>query len=118
MTTLRVKSVDVSPAQAKVKKAEKAMIKAMTLAARRDSNRYVPFASGALRNTAESQSKPDDGQLIYGGGGVKYARVQYYGKFRHTTPGTCGKWFDAAKKSNAKKWVKEGKEAVRQVMNG
>ena len=118
MTTLRAKSVNVSPAQAKVKKANKAMIKAMTLAARRDSNRYVPFASGALRNTAESQSKPDDGQLIYGGGGVKYARVQYYGNFRHTTPGTCGKWFDVAKKNNAKKWVKEGEEAVRQVMNG
>lgn len=118
MTTLRVKSVDVSRALAKSSKARKAMVEAVTLAARRDSNRYVPFASGALRNTAESQSKPDDGQLIYGGGGVKYARVQYYGKFKHTTPGTCGKWFDAAKKSNAKKWVKEGKEAVRQVMNG
>lgn len=114
-----IDKVDVRKALRKSPEAQKALIKAISLAVIRDSAPYVPRRSGALRMTPETQSYPSEGTVIYGGGGVKYARVQYYGtKYKYTVPGTRAKWFEFAKRKNQAKWAQEGQEAVRRVING
>ncbi len=119
-TTLSVKSIDVSYILAKSSKARGTATLAVAQAIQRDSNPYVPFAHGALRNSAKVEVKSDTmATLTYGGGGVKYARPQYYRTdYKHTTPGTQAKWFDAAKARNKSRWVREAETAVRGLMHG
>lgn len=117
-TIMRVGSVDVARAVAKGLRAQQAAAKAYTLAARRDSNRYVPMLSGALRGSAGTQSDIYGGRLTYGGGNVPYARAHYYapGGWRYTTPGTGPKWFDKAKRKYGAKWAQEAQQAARKKM--
>lgn len=119
-TVLSVKSVDVAQALDKSPKARKAAVVAVANAVRRDSNRYVPFAQGALRNSAKVEEAGNTmATVTYGGGGVRYARPQYYRtNYRHTTPGTTARWFDVAKAKYASKWQKEAVAAVREYMHG
>lgn len=117
-TVLRVKSMDVARAMAKGLKAQQAAVKAYTLAAKRDSNRYVPKLSGDLRGSAGTQSDIYGGRLTYGDGNVPYARVHYYarGGWRYTTPGTGPKWFDKAKARYGSKWAQEAQQAARKAI--
>lgn len=117
-TVMRVKSVDVAKAAAKGRMAQTAAVKAYTLAAKRDSNRFVPLSSGSLRGSASTQSDIYGGQLTYGGGNVPYARVHYYasGGWRYTTPGTGPKWFDKAKARYGSRWAEEAQLAARKVI--
>ena len=86
-------------------------------AAKRDSNRYVPMDSGALRGSAELRSDPYGGQLAYGGDDVPYARAHYYapGGWRYNTPGTGPGWFNKAKARYGSKWVREAQKAARRA---
>ncbi len=116
---LKVKEVNVNRAITKGELARKAVLKTLVLAARRDSKPYVPMRKGRLRTTAETNSQPENGLLIYGGGSVKYARVQYDNQFSHyTTAGTGPKWFDKAKSAKSSQWTKEAQEAIKRIMNG
>lgn len=81
-----------------------------------DSNPYVPFQIGDLRNSAIRGTVPGDGEVVWDS---PYARYQYYGKvmvgpppkqvtdiplhYRH--PGTGAYWFEKAKSVNKRKWI-------------
>lgn len=100
----RVAKVDVSKAQGKALLAHRKALTATTEAARVDTEPYVPFVTGALRRTAETESQPTRGLLIYGSSAVPYASAQYYGLPGKTWPGTVMHWFQVSKARNGEKW--------------
>jgi hypothetical protein len=112
----RISSMDFSLAQAKTPVARQAAISALVMAARRDSEPYVPMVSGDLRRSAQTESDPQGGRLTYGSAAVPYARPQYYGCPHKTYPGTTMRWFDVAKASHMAQWEKEAAAAVKEAM--
>lgn len=112
---LRVKKAEVSGAKRKGQSIEEAAQSAMTMAARRDTEQFVPKVTGDLRRTAHYQSNPDKGELIYGDGNVTYARPQYYGCPNKTLPGTEMEWFEHAKPQYKGVWLKEGEQAAKEA---
>lgn len=114
---LRVRCVDTAPAQSKAKRMATAAVKAYTLAAKRDSEPYVPRLSGDLRSSARTEFGDGKARLTYGGGGVPYARPHYYapGSWRYTTGGTGPRWFDKAKAKAGARWLREAKQAVKVI---
>lgn len=100
----RVSRVDTSKATSKAREAHKKALIATTEAARLDTERFVPFQTGALRRTASTESKPSKGLLVYGSSAVPYAKAQYYGLPGKTTPGTTMHWFVRSKAVNGPKW--------------
>lgn len=115
--SVRVKSFDVSPAVAKGKDAAMAVRSMVTIAAREDTKPYVPYLMGDLRGTAETESVPEEGLLVYGNASVPYARAQYYGLPNKTWPGTVMQWFEASKAANMPAWERVGQEAAREVFS-
>lgn len=116
--TMRVQKADFTKAAAKSDLISQAVRSSLVLAAMRDANPLVPMLTGALRMSAESQSKPNEGQLIYGSAAVPYARPHYFapGGWHYTMPGTGPAWFDKAKQTHLPLWIREaemaGKEAA------
>lgn len=100
----RVGRVSTAAASAKAKAAQEKALVATTEAARLDTEPFVPFVTGALRRTADTESKPSKGLLVYGNSAVPYAKAQYYGFPGKTTPGTRMHWFTASKAANGGKW--------------
>lgn len=74
-----------------------------------DSNRYVPFLSGDLRN--QSYITNDNKEIIWN---VPYARRQYwnYGA-KFTTPGTGPKWDSKALALHRDSWLRITKAAMK-----
>lgn len=110
-----VSRIDLSGAEGKSDLMAQAAQSAMVMAARRDSEPYVPYVTGALRGTAETQSQPEQGRLVYGSAGVPYARPQYYGHPNKTWPGTTTRWFEHAADVRLAQWVEEGRRAAEEV---
>lgn len=113
----RIGKTDTKGIKKKAKKMGAASIKAYALAAKRDSEPYVPRLSGDLRGSAKVKAQQTKAQLTYGGGGVPYARAHYYapGNWNYTTAGTCPRWFDKAKARAGARWLQEAKAAVRVI---
>ena len=108
MSEFRVKSVDVSRALAKSTRVKTEAARAYALAAKDDSNSgQVKAANGKA-------------ELSWGGGGVRYARPQYYAQsgWQYTTAGTGPRWFDKAKASRAAAWLRAAQTIVRRSFNG
>jgi hypothetical protein len=105
MISAKVRSIDLSGVIAKAPLAERRIKVQLTQVIREDTKPYVPYQDGALRQSAETNSIPDKGMLIYGGGSVPYARVQYYGLPNKTWPGTVGQWYEYAKAANLPRWL-------------
>lgn len=63
--------------------------------------KYVPLGQGvtrgALRASEAISSRYDAGQLVWS---TEYAAKQYYGQYRHTTPGTTRLWDQTMVKSD------------------
>lgn len=112
---LKVKKSNVSGAKKKSTAIQKATQAAIVMAARRDTEQFVPKVTGALRGTAHYQSEPEKGLLVYGDGNVTYARPQYYGCPNKTLPGTEMKWFEHAKPQYLPIWLREGEEAAKEA---
>lgn len=112
---LRMKSADVSRAAAKGRPLEVAVVSAYTLAAIRDTEPIVPYVTGALRETAHSQSAPEAGRLIYGSAAVPYARPQYYGYPNKTWPGTEMQWWPKAHEAHGAAWLREAQAAAEEA---
>lgn len=100
-----VKSIDLKKALAKGGLMEQRVTTMVTLAAREDTKPYVPYDQGPLRDSAETESKPEEGLLIYGNANVPYARAQYYGYPNKRWPGTVGHWFEPSRAANLSKWI-------------
>ncbi|MBE5932974.1 MAG: hypothetical protein E7263_06120 [Lachnospiraceae bacterium] len=99
----------------------------------RDSEPYVPFDRGVLRNSAKYGTRIGNGQVIYK---APYAHYQYEGdlmvgvsskssyakynepkeynggKLTYHTPGTGPGWFEVAKAKYLPSWIKGVKERV------
>jgi len=116
MIGFRVRKVDTRAASAKAARANKRAVTMMTLAAIGDTRPYVPRVSGALVGTADTESRPERGLIVYGSPRVPYARDQYYLFPRKTTafhPRATRHWFAASKRDNARKWEKVAAEEYR-----
>ncbi|WP_162610859.1 minor capsid protein [Gordonibacter sp. An230] len=113
--SLRIGRIDVAAAEAKKGPIATAATSAYVMAARRDSEQYVPYLTGDLRRSAETESQPERALLVYGSAAVPYARPQYYGCPRKTWPGTTTEWFDAAKAAHGPEWIKEAQAAAREA---
>ncbi|MDR3053321.1 MAG: minor capsid protein [Coriobacteriales bacterium] len=114
MITAKVGRIDMAPAIAKGADVARRATTMVTLAAREDTKPYVPYVTGALRSSAEIESAPEAGQLVYGSANVPYARAQYYGLPGKTCPGTVMQWFEASRAANLGKWMQIAKaEAAR-----
>ena len=73
----------------------------------KDSNYYVPLATGVLQKTAITSTVLGSGMIIWD---TPYARRQYYGdNFDHSkqyNPNATSKWFESAKARQLSNWVK------------
>lgn len=110
---LSVGSVSVTGAAARGTAARKRVVTMVTLAAREDTKPYVPYLNGDLRRSAELESHPEAGKLVYGSTSVPYARAQYYGHPHKTTPGTTCEWFAYGKAANLSKWLRIAQQEAR-----
>lgn len=113
--TAKVGTADLRKAQRKAAPIASAAKAAVTMAARRDTEQFVPYVTGALRGTAERESEPEKGRLVYGNGDVVYARPQYYGCPNKTWPGTVMRWFEHAKPIYMSSWLDEGERAAKEA---
>lgn len=111
----KVSKIDMSGAERKAPLMAQAAQATMAMAARRDGEPLVPYLTGALRQSAETQSKPEQGELIYGSSSVPYARPQYYGHPNKSWPGTTMQWFEHAADAHLVQWVEEARKAAEEV---
>ena len=112
---LRVKRANVTGAKKKSSAISKAVKAAITMAARRDTNQYVPYQEHRLQGTAYTQSDLEEGELVYGDGSVPYAKPQYYGCPNKSHPETTMRWFEHAKPQYLPIWLKEGEQAAKEA---
>lgn len=113
--SMHVSKIDLSGAEGKATLIADAVQAAVTIAARRDSEPYVPYLTGALRGSAETESQPEQGKLVYGNAAVPYARPQYYSCPGKTWPGTTTRWFEHAADARLAQWIEEGRRAAEEV---
>lgn len=111
----RVSRIDLSGAERKAPLMAQAAQAATVMAAMRDSNPLVPYEMGALRGSAETQSQPEQGKLVYGSRAIPYAAPQYYGRPNKTWPGTTTRWFEHAADAHLAQWIEEGRRAAEEV---
>lgn len=109
MIGVRISKIDLSAAAKRGADWKRKATIALVENAREDTKPYVPYVSNALRRSAELESVPEAGKLVYGNAGVPYARAQYYGLPGKTYPGTCMQWFEASKAANLTRWVEVAK---------
>jgi len=70
----------------------------------KDTDRFVPFRLGGLRQSVEPSVDADDDKLVYD---VPYAKRLYYSRgYRFTKPGTTDHWFEQAKAIHKDKWLR------------
>jgi hypothetical protein len=118
---MHVAAVDTARAITKAAEARKRAVWAMTEQARLDTRPYVPRVSGDLMSSADAESVPDKGLLVWGSFAVPYARRQYYefpkkSKQRH--PLATMEWFAVSKGANGLKWERTAKREYRKAMKG
>lgn len=109
---VKLKSADLSGAIKKAGGMERTVRTQVTLAAREDTKPYVPYVTGDLRATAETESAPEEGLLVYGNASVPYAAAQYYGCPNKTWPGTQMQWFAPSKAANLTRWIRIAQTAA------
>ena len=114
--TLRVSKADIAKAEQKGSKARQASVAAVVMAARRDSEPYVPYLDGHLRRSAETESQPEKALLKYGSAAVPYARPQYFGCPHKNWPGTTMRWFERAKEAHLPGWIQEAQSAAKEAV--
>lgn len=114
----RVRSVETRGAEAKRARMHPRILAVVTLAARQDTRRFVPYLDGDLARSADLASRPEQGQLIYD---TRYARRQYYEmpmKTRATHPQARMRWFEYSKALNRRRWERAAKAESKRIFNG
>ena len=111
---LRVKSVDVRGAEDKVRKASEAAMGVTAENVLSDCTPFVPYDTGALQGSGQSEAKGEKGYVEWGTDGetAQYARIQYYGSHDHGTaqnaihaPKAQDHWFEGAKAERGDAWA-------------
>jgi hypothetical protein len=119
--TMRVREVDTHKIPDKLSKANRRAAWAVTEQARMDTRPYVPRLSGDLVGTADTESQPERGLLVWGSFAVPYAQKQYYtfpNKTKQFHPLATMRWFEVSKGVNGKKWEATAKREYRKGMKG
>ena len=107
--------------------------------AMKDTSPFVPHLTGSLDRSAHIVESNTGAAIIYGGGGVTYARYLYYGMLmvdpetgsawarkgttkvltdkplKYSTgghPKACARWFVASKAENLEKWKGTARKAL------
>lgn len=114
---LVVSSMDLSPAMAKAAKLTPKLRSTLVRQAISDTESFVPILSGDLRGSAHSESRPEEGLIVYGSDSVPYARYQYYGEFQHPHGGQR-QWFEASKAQYMAAWEKLAQTIAAKEFNG
>lgn len=85
----------------------------------KDSNYFIPFDTGHLRDSSLIHTRIGSGKIVWG---AKYARYQYYGvdfNFSHdVNPNSSSLWFERAKALHKKDWLRDMKLKYRKYFNG
>lgn len=109
--------IDFSRAIAKSARMKKAAAAAMVDAVLSSTENLVPYDTGNLRRTGETESDRVKGLIIWGNSDVKYARVQYYEYPQKRRHGTVPYWFDVAQARDFAQWLQKVGIAVGEVAN-
>lgn len=111
----RVKSVDLAGALDAVRSASEAALGVVAENAKSDTKPYVPYDTGALQGSAETEVAGGSAYIRYGGDSktARYAREQYYNAHNHETrqnaihaPKACDHWGERSKADNADRWAR------------
>lgn len=85
----------------------------------KDSNFYIPKETGELERSGIRHTRIGSGKVIWK---TPYARYQYYGvdfNFSHdVNPFARALWFEAAKKSRKRSWLRDMKKKYRKFFDG
>ncbi len=120
---LKVMSADASKLAAKALRAQKRALGVLAENALADCSEYVPYDKGRLQASGKTQVKDGEAYVMWGTNAdtARYARVQYYGNFNHSTlgnslhsPRACSHWFEAARRERLSAWSDMYKEVFNQ----
>ncbi|MDD9147827.1 minor capsid protein [Sporolactobacillus sp. CQH2019] len=106
-------NVNLGDIAGKVNKAKKFAQVALDEQVLKDSNRFIPFDTGNLRDSSIRASQPGTGKVVWD---TPYARRLYYNpqynfsKDQNTL--ARGRWFDAAKAQCGAQWVDTAQNGV------
>lgn len=109
--------IDFTRAIAKSARMKQAATAAMVDAVLSSTENLVPYDTGKLRQSGETESDRVKGLIIWGNSDVKYARVQYYEYPNKRLPGTVPFWYEVARARDFAKWLEKAGIAVSKVAN-
>lgn len=69
-------------------------------------DQYIPFDTGALKNSGTLSTEIGSGSVVYGGANAPYARKQYYIPMPHHE-GRTAYWFEKMKENGGKDKILE-----------
>lgn len=116
--SVSIQTIDFTKAIAKGPRIRTAANAALCGAILQSTADLVPYNTGKLRGSGETETNYTGGQVSWGNSDVKYARVQYYSyphKRRDKQPGATCFWFDVAMQKHMPEWVKAAVQAAKQV---
>lgn len=120
---LRLAGIETGPILSKAQKAANAAKFAVAENVLADCSEYVPYETGALRRSGDTEQPSGDGpaKVVWGKDAdtAKYARVQYFGvNFDHprrpNNSKGCAKWFEKAKAERKAEWVAMAQQVMRE----
>ena len=113
--------------KARIKTANKEALKAVSMQALKDANKYAPEDQRDLVNSSLTNSEPEKGILRWA---TVYARMQYYGvvmsgkppkvatnkPLKYTKPGAHKMWAHYARSKHGEEWKKVYQAELRRLM--
>ncbi|WP_017728498.1 minor capsid protein [Halalkalibacterium ligniniphilum] len=114
MTRQRVRvTIDTKNIAPKLKKASERARFLVSQQVLKDSNRFVPFDTGNLRDSSIRASNFDEGQIAWD---TPYARKLYFGVrmnfSRDSNPSAGPLWYERARAAHLQGWINVAKQAV------
>ncbi len=109
--------IDFTRAIAKSARMKQAATAAVVDAVLSSTENLVPYDTGKLRQSGETESDRAKGLIVWGNSDIKYARVQYYEYPNKRWPGTVPFWYEVARARDFAKWLEKAGIAVSKVAN-
>lgn len=101
--------VDLKGVIPKTEKINKKKQYALDAQVAKDGNYYIPFDTGALRDSVFQNGTFGEGKIIWGGKGIPYAKRLYYNSgynfSKDANPNAGSHWFERAKSAHLKHWI-------------
>jgi hypothetical protein len=110
--------VELGDIAGKVNRANKFAQIALDVQVLKDSNRFIPFDTGNLRDSSINATKPGSGKIMWD---TEYAaKLFYHPEYnfsKDSNPMARGRWFDAAKAEHGSEWPDVAKKAVNKYID-